>query len=296
MLVCAIDSVLRQHGPAFDDKGTLEVIVVDDASNEDIAGALTRYGGAVSTIRNETSRERGASRNLGASKASGRWLAFLDSDDEWEDEKLSAQLAAVGTGRACVTGSWLIDETGGLLGMGEPLPVPAAQTIQTSNPFRAAPSSLLIDPSLFETIGGFPEEIEVQGSEDWLLMVKLLQAGVDLVHVPRPLVRYRIHGGNSTASPGNYLPTTLSAVEWLRGHGHIDEQTAARARADKFEVAARAYGLRGELKQAAACVWQAMALKPGLAPFGVLGRTLRAAMRTVGRRLTANRLDPSDLP
>jgi glycosyltransferase involved in cell wall biosynthesis len=296
MLVRAVDSVLRQHGSALDEEGALEVIVVDDASSEDIAAALSRYGGAVAMLRNESSRERGASRNLGASKASGRWLAFLDSDDEWEDEKLSAQLAAIGTRRACVTGSWLIDEKGGLLGMGESLTVPAAQAIQTVNPFRAAPSSLLIDPGLFQAIGGFPEELDVQGSEDWLLMVKLLHAGVEPVHIPNPLVRYRIHGGNSTASPGNYLPTTLSAVEWLRRHGHVDDQTAARARADKFEVAARAYGLRGELKQALACMWKAMSLKHGRGRLGVLGRTLRAATRTVVRRLSANRLEPSDLP
>lgn len=283
LLKCAIDSVLRQQGDGLDE-GRLEVIVVDDASNEDIAAIVARYRRAVWMIRNETSRERGASRNLGAAKATGTWLAFLDSDDEWEDEKLSTQLAAVGSARACVTGSWLIDEAEDPLGMGESSSGSDPEELLVHNPYRAAPSSLLIDRALFASLGGFPEDRDVQGSEDWLFMVKLHHAGFDPVFVPRPLVRYRVHGGNSTASPAGYLPTTLAAVDWLVRHELIDPKVADAARAEKFEVAARAYALRGDIRQAYRCLAQATALVGPSERFGLCGRTLKRAVRVMVRR------------
>lgn len=285
LLSRAIDSVLRQDGEELESGGDLEVIVVDDASTEDIAAVVRRYGDAVSMIRNDTSRERGASRNLGAARASGEWLAFLDSDDEWEDEKLSTQLAAVGTARACVTSSWLIDESDGFLGMGE-TSSSAPHALALFNPYRAAPSSLLIERTLFQSLGGFPEDREVQGSEDWLFMVKLHQAGVDPVVVQRPLVRYRIHGGNSTAAPASYLPTTLAAVDWLSRHDLINPKEARTARAEKFEVAARAYALGGNFREAARCVVRASALLGVRERVALFERMFKRAVWVAARRLS----------
>jgi glycosyltransferase involved in cell wall biosynthesis len=81
----AIDSVLTQD---FDD---FELIVVDDGSTDDTPELLRSYAN-ICVVRQDR-RGVSAARNAGVRRASGEFLAFLDSDDLWLAEKLSAQIA-----------------------------------------------------------------------------------------------------------------------------------------------------------------------------------------------------------
>lgn len=78
----AIDSVLKQSYAAH------EIIVVDDASCDGTPAELQRYRGKIQLISLPQNRGVSAARNTGIKAASGDWLAFLDSDDEWLPEKL----------------------------------------------------------------------------------------------------------------------------------------------------------------------------------------------------------------
>ena len=73
-LVEAVESCLRQTWRP------LEIDVIDDGSNEDIAGALLRYGPSVRVHRKEHGGVSSA-RNLGIRVARGDFVHFLDSDD-----------------------------------------------------------------------------------------------------------------------------------------------------------------------------------------------------------------------
>lgn len=80
----AVDSVLRQ---TFKD---YEIIVVDDGSTDTTTQALEQYGRAI-TIIHQVNNGVSAARNAGIRKATGRWIAFLDSDDEWKESYLARQ-------------------------------------------------------------------------------------------------------------------------------------------------------------------------------------------------------------
>jgi len=80
----AVDSVLRQ---TFKD---YEIIVVDDGSTDTTTQALEQYGRAI-TIVHQVNNGVSAARNAGIRKATGRWIAFLDSDDEWKENYLARQ-------------------------------------------------------------------------------------------------------------------------------------------------------------------------------------------------------------
>jgi glycosyltransferase involved in cell wall biosynthesis len=85
----AIESVLAQTVT------DLEVIVVDDGSSDDTAkGLAERFG---DRIRYFAQVNQGASvaRNRGIEEARGEWIAFLDSDDLWEKDKIEWQLKAL---------------------------------------------------------------------------------------------------------------------------------------------------------------------------------------------------------
>jgi glycosyltransferase involved in cell wall biosynthesis len=81
----AIDSVLEQD---FND---YELIVVDDGSDDNTPAILRAYGNKI-TVLQQPNKGVSAARNRGIAAASGRLIAFLDSDDLWLPRKLSAQV------------------------------------------------------------------------------------------------------------------------------------------------------------------------------------------------------------
>lgn len=90
-IVCeAIESAFSQT------VGPIEVIVVDDGSTDDTEEVLARsFGSRIRLLRNLRRRGAGAARNAGVRVASGKLLAFLDSDDLWLPGKLDAELCVL---------------------------------------------------------------------------------------------------------------------------------------------------------------------------------------------------------
>ena len=85
----SINSVLKQTYENW------ELIIVDDASQDDTPAVIQRYADADKRIKclfSKTNQGAGETRNLGIDAARGRYLAFLDSGDLWESDKLSRQL------------------------------------------------------------------------------------------------------------------------------------------------------------------------------------------------------------
>ncbi|TQM12871.1 glycosyltransferase involved in cell wall biosynthesis [Pseudoxanthomonas sp. 3HH-4] len=87
LLPRAIDSVLAQT------RRVDEIIVVDDGSTDGTADMLqARYGERVKHVW-QSNAGVSAARNHGLRLARGRYLALLDSDDEWLPEKTALQVA-----------------------------------------------------------------------------------------------------------------------------------------------------------------------------------------------------------
>src|SRR5512138_1185650 len=80
LLERAIHSVLSQTYT------NLEVIVIDDASTDDTQDRIKNLQLAdirIQYIRHDRNRGSQAARNTGIHAAKGKYVAFLDSDDEW---------------------------------------------------------------------------------------------------------------------------------------------------------------------------------------------------------------------
>lgn len=85
-----MDSVLGQT------YGNWEMIITDDCSDDDGPQKVMEYAARDRRIKFYTLSENsgpGIARNNSISKANGRYIAFLDSDDVWLPGKLEAQLA-----------------------------------------------------------------------------------------------------------------------------------------------------------------------------------------------------------
>jgi glycosyltransferase involved in cell wall biosynthesis len=102
LLLRAISSALGQS------LSDLEIVVVVDGPDAETSRCLAqvtdprfRY---VQNIRSLGSAE---ARNVGVKAAQGEWIAFLDDDDEWRENKLELQLAAAGDVDDCAVVSCL---------------------------------------------------------------------------------------------------------------------------------------------------------------------------------------------
>ncbi|GBE03149.1 MAG TPA: glycosyltransferase [Nitrospirae bacterium] len=82
----AIDSILSQSIPPK------EIIVVDDASTDGAKEILEGYGNRITCITLSENSGPSMARNEGIKQAKTEWIAFLDSDDCWEPDKLKNQV------------------------------------------------------------------------------------------------------------------------------------------------------------------------------------------------------------
>lgn len=163
----ALDSVMEQSYPAF------EVIVVDDASTDETVDMLSAYQG-VQIVKQNVNRGVSAARNAGLRRATGEWLALLDSDDTWAPDKLARQAAA-----ACREPRMQIFHTDEIWIRNGRRVNPMHKHAKPDGQAYAAslalccvsPSSILVHGSVFEKCGVFDESLPA--CEDYDLWLRL---------------------------------------------------------------------------------------------------------------------------
>ena len=184
----SIESVLAQ---TFRD---WELIVADDASTDgsgDIAGS---YGDPrIRCVRSETNLGSAGARNLALASATGKFVAFLDSDDLWAPGKLEKQLAfmeEIGCA-LCATDYVKIDGAG--KEVSDAITGPPAvdyRTLLRSN--CLACSSMMADRSVHPDL----RMPNLKLNHDYALWLSLLREGGAARRLGEPLMRYRVHPGS----------------------------------------------------------------------------------------------------
>lgn len=88
----AIHSVLNQDYFKGVSSDEFELLVIDDGSTDDTSDCVKSFR---NTVRYHFQENKGvsAARNLGLKLSRGEYIAFLDSDDLWENNKISIQMS-----------------------------------------------------------------------------------------------------------------------------------------------------------------------------------------------------------
>lgn len=206
-VIAAVDSALNQTH-AVD-----EVIVVDDCSTDDTVehvSASFRNDARVRILALPVNGGACVARNKGIEAAHGDWIAFLDSDDLWDAEKIQAQLDELGRNAqaiACFCGMTAYRDGKALYELVPPAPFQESD-LWIKNTLGST-SNAVVRADVLKSIGGFDPALP--SCQDWDLFLRIAAAG-PISTVPRSLVRY---------SEGNHVRISNSQSKVLAGHKAI---------------------------------------------------------------------------
>ena len=197
-LAAALDSIFAQTWRPLD------VIVVDDGSTDGSVRVAARYGERITHIQ-QANAGPAAARNRGLGAAAGAFVAFLDQDDLWHEEKLARQMARFEARpelELCFASIRTFWE-----------PEVKAEEERLREPLRAGgkagylTQTMLARRALFERVGPFDVQARHRDATDWILRATDCGAVIDLL--PEVLAYRRIHRDNfsrqRTAADHEYL-------------------------------------------------------------------------------------------
>ena len=185
----AVDSVLLQNFKDY------EIIVVNDGSPENMTEFLAQYSNKIKYIKKENGGPSTA-RNAGIEIATGKYIAFLDSDDRWLPKKLNTQLEYMK--KNDVIWSYCGYRT---FGGGESVEykmtdsdIPIVHRYNT--PYIATPCVMIERQYLVDcpNVRFNPDLRYGQDSYFWLM----INADNPILAIPDVLVEVRIRGGNAS--------------------------------------------------------------------------------------------------
>lgn len=188
----------------------VEVVVVDDGSDDESAEIAARLG---ATVLRQANLGPAAARNAGVARSRGRRLAFLDADDMWTEDKLSFQLDRLDRGAGCgITlgcQDLIIENGSSPAWVSEPPAwMPFEWRSHASNHLVLA--SMLVDRTVFDRIGLFDEELRHSEDVDWML--RAMEAGEKIDFTEHVLLRRRVHADNASGDESGMRKGMLQAL------------------------------------------------------------------------------------
>jgi glycosyltransferase involved in cell wall biosynthesis len=202
----AVNSVLDQ---TLDD---LEIIVVDDGSTDRSLEVLADISNSRMRVISQVNQGAHFAINRGLGEASGEFLAILNSDDTYHPQRLEIAIAALKAHpQAGFAGSYIqiIDSQGNNLSVkhgyqdnhpwllqfpersfraGDDL----RSTLLTEN-FWSTTSNFVFARQVYQQTGQFRP---LRFAHDWDYALRVSQT-TPMLMLPEPLVRYRVHPGNT---------------------------------------------------------------------------------------------------
>lgn len=192
----AIESVLQQTYQDF------EILVVDDGSTDNTVQVASSYVPRIKLIEKENGGPASA-RNAGMRQAAGEYIAFLDSDDAWVQDKLAEQVELLerNTEIGLVFGEALMfRQIEGERQFGKVIGYTRSPTLKSLLLGNFIPAqTVLFRRACLERVGYMKESAALPVAEDfefWLRFAK----NYSLAGINRTLAYYRIHENNLLGS------------------------------------------------------------------------------------------------
>jgi glycosyltransferase involved in cell wall biosynthesis len=209
----AIKSVLNQTYTNW------EIIVVDNYSTDETDKVLAEFSNLpMNTFKVNNHGTIAISRNIGCAHAKGEWIAFLDSDDYWTDDKLHICSKYLAPGVDLIYHDLKI--------FNESLKLQKNRKIKSRQLKRPvtidlllkgntiATSSVMVRKTALDAVGGMNETPELIGTEDYNTWLKISKQTEGFKHVGKALGFYRLHEANISNMKA-YAPPRAAIAEFV---------------------------------------------------------------------------------
>jgi glycosyltransferase involved in cell wall biosynthesis len=282
----ALTSVWRQNYPK------LEVIVIDDGSTDDTDLRVdTCHNPNLRFIRLDKNRGECGAMNVGIQEARGEYIAFLDADDEWLDNKLSKQIPIIDSHPemsfiSC--GGEAIAPDGSVVatfGLDRPSCSPGDFWRALLAKSQVAKPSVVARRAKLLELGGFDEALKISGDQD--MWIKLALSG-EVGFIAEVLIRVHITADSLMMRYGGRedefgLPMILNHLSKLGAR--LSKREMRQILGERYARTGRNIYYRGRPARGAALIIHAMLL--GNRPLENLGYLVSAAppMILLKRRL-----------
>lgn len=201
----------------------VEVIIIDDGSGEHLTPVMEEFPDT--RLVSQDNSGPGPARNNGIAIARGEFIAFLDSDDYWHEDKLQIQVQAMRNAGASWSqhSYWVVDTATGrpTLQNTSHLSGDVRKRVLTS--FRVQTSAIMIRHSTIRDSSLRFSDDRV--GEDGYLYA-LLAEEYPLLAIPDALSFFTWHGSNAG---GNAAIQLWSRARMWQRHAHLIRQNASSA-------------------------------------------------------------------
>lgn len=204
-----------------------QIIVVDDGSKDDteavVASLKDHSTIPIVYIKKENGGPNSA-RNVGLAHATAELVAFLDADDRWEPNKLEKQITLFEKDTeqtlGLVYGNYkTIDTTGSdrpdipTVPLNPNIKGYTFEALLPGNLILGSASNVLIQRSVFATVGTFDETLRV--GEDWDMWLRIAKE-FRIDYVDEVLVAIRRHAHNQTGNIATLIKGDSAFIEtWI---------------------------------------------------------------------------------
>lgn len=230
----AVRSVLDQRVVA------IEIVVVTNREGVDLS--LLPVTSQIAVVH-EPVPVKAFALNRGVLTSRGKWIAFLDDDDVWFENKIEKQLEALSSWSgvpACTTNSAVIDSNSVVKSVAQNAALTYESLLKGKIEFLF--STLVVDRQFLLERGLL--DGTYTRADDYECFLRIARFG-PLAYVPEPLVGYRVHGNNMVS--GDYERFKLESLRALADNRRL-------ARIDR-EWSNFALSLRGTVSMRRAWSW-----------------------------------------
>lgn len=216
----SIESVLGQSYK------NLELIIINNYSDDNTEDIINTFkDDSIKYLKFHNNGIIAVSRNIGIRHASGKYIAFIDSDDIWLDKKLEYQISFLENNKEFS----MVYAPQAILGQDDLLYNNAYSYHKKSQKHNTAISilennfiscsSVMIKKDVFEIVGYIDEDKELVGVEDCDLWVRIAMR-YRIGFIDKVLSKYRIHD-NAVSQRGRSAAQKLKEIKLIKKYDKL---------------------------------------------------------------------------
>ena len=189
--------------------GNWEAVCVDDCSSDGSFALASSYAAKdprIKVFKNEKNLGAAATRNAALERCTGRYIAYLDSDDVWMPEKLQMQLDFMSSKDigVCITGYQTVEHDGTFR---NEVRVPARTNYKQmlSNTLTCTHTMVIDLEKVDRSLLVMPD---IRAGQDLATWLNVLKAGHDIYGLDAILAKYRQHENSISSNKKKAIKRT----------------------------------------------------------------------------------------